>query len=42
MSQYRLFGSATIGLAILVDPAFAGTPAVPVWLYDFGSITLAL
>jgi hypothetical protein len=42
MSQYRLFGSATIGLAVLVDPAFAGTAAVPGPIAGIGLPALAL
>ena len=42
MSQYRFFGLATIGLAVLVEPAFAGTPAVPGPIAGIGLPALAV
>jgi len=42
VSQYGLFGLATIGLAVLVDPAFAGTPAVPGPITGIGLPALAV
>jgi uncharacterized membrane protein len=42
MSHYRLFGLAATGLAILVDPAFAGSTAVPGPIAGIGVPALAL
>ena len=42
MSQYRFFALATIGLAVSVDPAFAGSIAVPGPIAGIGLPALAV
>jgi hypothetical protein len=42
MSIYRIFGLATLGLAVLADPAFAGTFTSPGPIAGIGLPALAL
>jgi hypothetical protein len=42
MYMYRIFGLAAIGLAVLMDPAFAGVAAAPGPIAGVGLPALAL